>query len=239
VTTMNPTPNAGRLTITLKPRNVRNALVDEIVGRLQERVAPLPGIKVYFLPVQDVQIGTRVSRAQFQFTLTGADAAAVSQWSKRLAERMSTSPLFRDVASESQDTGLRAMIRVDREKAGRLGVSMQIVNDTLNDAFGQRQISTIYGQANQYRVILEAKPEYQRDPSSLAKIFVPASAASQPQPVQSSQSTVTAQAAATPSAQIPQASSPRLSEPRHRLSSCTMNSSPQRSSVSISPPASR
>ena len=203
VTTINPTPNAGRMTITLKPRNERRAFVTEIVERLQDSVAPIPGLKVYFLPVQDVQIGTRSSRAQFQFTMTGADANDVSIWSNRLAERMKQSPLFRDVASEAQDTGLRAMIRVDREKAGRLGISMQLVNDTLNDAFGQRQISTIYGQANQYRVILEAKPEYQRDPSSLSKLYIPASAASQPLPVQSTQNATPALASATPVSQIP------------------------------------
>src|SRR5204863_7418512 len=116
---------------------------------------------------------------------------------------LKSSAALRDVASEVQDGGLRTLIKVDREKAGRFGVSMQIVNDTLNDAFGQRQISTIYGQANQYRVILEAAPEYQRDPSSLSKLYVPASAATQPVPVSSTNDTTTAQAAATPSAQVP------------------------------------
>src|SRR5262249_43556732 len=113
------------------------------------------------------------------------------------------SPILRDVANEAQERGLRAMIKVDREKAGRLGISMQLVNDTLNDAFGQRQISTIYGQANQYRVILEAKPEYQRDVAALSKLYLPASAASQPLPVQSTQNATPALASATPAAQIP------------------------------------
>jgi len=203
VTTLNPTPNVGRLTVALKPRNERNAFVTEIVERLKEAVAPIPGVVVFFQPVQDIQIGTRASRAQYQYTLTGADAAAVSTWADKLAQRMKASPVLRDVASELQDAGLRAMIRVDREMAGRFGVSMQIVNDTLNDAFGQRQISTIYGQANQYRVILEAAPEYLRDPSALSKLYVPASAASQPLPVQSTQNATPALASATPSAQVP------------------------------------
>ena len=203
VTTINPTPNAGRMTITLKTRDQRHAFVTEIAERLQEAVAPIPGIHVFFQPVQDIQISTRVSRAQFQYTLTGADAAEVTLWNNRLAERLKASPLLHDVASESQDGGLRTFINVDREKAGRLGISMQLINDTLDDAFGQRQISTIYGQANQYRVILEAKPEYQRDPSSLSKLYVPASAASQPLPVQSTQNATPALAAATPAAQIP------------------------------------
>ncbi|HVG51665.1 MAG TPA: efflux RND transporter permease subunit [Xanthobacteraceae bacterium] len=203
VTTLNATPNAGRLTITLKPRNDRRAFVTEIVDRLESRVASIPGMRVYFLPVQDIQIGTRVSRAQFQYTLTGTDAKEVAAWADRLTKQLQQSPILRDVANEAQEKGLRALINVDREKAGRLGISMQIVNDTLNDAFGQRQISTIYGQANQYRVILEAKPEYQRDISSLSKIYVPASAATVPLPVSSTQNATPALASATPTAQIP------------------------------------
>ena len=164
VTTLNATPNAGRLMIALRPRDGREAFVTAVVERLKTLVAPIPGVQVFFQPVQDIQISTRLSRAQYQYTLTGTDVNDVLTWADRLAERLQASPLLRDVASEAQDSGLRALIKVDREKAGRLGISMQIVNDTLNDAFGQRQISTIYGQANQYRVILEAAPEYQRDP---------------------------------------------------------------------------
>jgi multidrug efflux pump len=135
---------------------------------------------VYFQPVQDIQISTRPSRAQYQYTLVGTEAAEVTSWSIKLVEMLRRNPAVRDVSSEAQEGGLRAMVNVDREKAGRLGISMQVINDTLNDAFGQRQISTIYGQANQYRVILEAAPQYQRDPSALAKIYVPANIPSQP-----------------------------------------------------------
>ena len=130
---------------------------------------------VYFQPVQDIQISTRLSRAQYQYTLTGADPKEVTDWAARLAQRLQSSPMLRNVASEAQENGFRMNVQVDRETAGRLGISMQTVVDTLSDAFGQRQISTIYGQANQYRVILEAKPEYQNDPNSLAKLYVPAS----------------------------------------------------------------
>jgi multidrug efflux pump len=203
VTPVNATPNAGRLMIALKPRDAREAFVTSVVERLKELVAPIPGVQVYFQPVQDIQIGTRLSRAQYQYTLAGTDADEVLTWTDRLAQRLQASPLMRDVASEVQDRGLRTLINVDREKAGRLGISMQIVNDTLNDAFGQRQISTIYGQANQYRVILEAAPEYQRDPASLAKLYVPAAAATQPVPVSSTQTTTTAFASPTPAAQVP------------------------------------
>jgi multidrug efflux pump len=179
VSPLNPTPNSGHLSITLKPRDERRAMVGEIIDRLQRSVAAIPGMVVYFRPVQDIQISTRSSRAQYQYTLTGTDAQAVSDWSVKLAERLRREPAMRDVASEAQGAGLRAFINVDRETAGRLGVSMQVVNDTLNDAFAQRQISTIYAQANQYRVILEAMPQYQRDPSSLTKLFVPSTNGSQ------------------------------------------------------------
>jgi multidrug efflux pump len=179
VSPLNPTPNAGHLAITLKPRAERRAIVSEIIDRLQRAVAAIPGMVVYFQPVQDIQISTRSSRAQYQYTLTGTDAPAVSEWSVKLAERLRAEPALREVASEAQDSGLRAFINVDREKAGRLGISMQVVNDTLNDAFAQRQISTIYAQANQYRVVLEAMPQYQQDPSSLSKLFVPSTNGSQ------------------------------------------------------------
>jgi len=174
VTPMNPTPNAGRLAITLKPRDQRTSFVTDIIERLKRMVASVPGMMVYFQPVQDIQISTRTSRALFQYTLASADATEVGHWAGALAARLRDDPLFRDVASETQDGGLRVDIKVDREKAGRLGISMQAISDTLNDAFGQRQISTIFGQANQYRVILEAKPEYRRDPSTLSKLYLPA-----------------------------------------------------------------
>jgi multidrug efflux pump len=173
VSTMNPTPNAGRLAVMLKPRSERAAFVDAVIARLQAAVAPIPGMVVYFQPVQDIQIGTRASRGQYQYTLTGVDAAEVTGWADRLVTRLREDPRVVDVASEAQDGGLRLFVNIDREKAGRLGLSMQSINDTLYSAFGQRQISTIYGQANQYRVILEAKPEYQTDPSTLSKLFLP------------------------------------------------------------------
>ncbi len=175
VTPINATPNAARLAITLRSRDVRKTPVTAVIDRLQQAVSAVPGIVVFFQPVQDIQISTRVSRGQYQYTLTGTDRDEVGTWAVRLSERMKTSPKFREVASEAQDNGFQLQVQIDRETAGRLGVSMQTVIDTLSDAFGQRQISTIYGQSNQYRVILEALPEYQNDPTSLSKLYVPAS----------------------------------------------------------------
>jgi multidrug efflux pump len=175
VSNINPTPNSGQLKITLKPRRARTATISAIIERLQQAVASIPGITVYFQPLQDIQISTIISRAQYQYTLVGSDENDVRTWSARLLERMRESPELREVVSEAQDGGLRAMVRVNREMASRLGVSMQAINDALNDAFGQRQISTIYAQANQYRVVLEAMPQYQNDPAALARLYVPGS----------------------------------------------------------------
>jgi multidrug efflux pump len=172
VSPLNATPNAGRLAIALKPRDERSDMVGAIIARLNHAVAGIPGMTVYFQAAQEIQISTRASRAQYQYTLVSTNRAEVLQWAGKLTGALRHAPVLRDVASEAQQSGPRVMVWVDREQAGRLGVSMQSVTDTLNDAFGQRQISTIYGQANQYRVILEAQPRYQQDPSSLNRLFV-------------------------------------------------------------------
>lgn len=175
---VNPTTNVGRLVMTLKPRGERRDDVSAVITRLKDKVAGIPGMTVYFQPVQDVQISTQSSRSQYQYTLTGTDATLVSEWARKLVNEMRRDPLFRDVSSEAQEGGLRAQLDVDRTRAGQLGVSLQAITDTLNDAFAQRQISTIYGQANQYRVVLEALPMYQRDPSILSKLYLPGGASS-------------------------------------------------------------
>jgi multidrug efflux pump len=179
VSPLNATPNTGHLAITLRPRGNRKASVGDVIERLKLQVAQSPGMVVYFQPVQDVQISSHASRGLYQYTLSGTNAQAVSSWSAKLVNRLRSEPLLQDVASEAQEGGLRSFINVNRETAGRLGLSMQVIMDTLNDAFGQRQISTIYAQTNQYRVVLEAAPEYQRDPSSLSKLFVPSTNGSQ------------------------------------------------------------
>jgi multidrug efflux pump len=176
---VNPTTNVGRLVMTLKPRGERAADVSAVIARLKQSVAAIPGMTVYFQPVQDIQISTQSSRSQYQYTLTATDAAQVILWANRLVAELRRDPLFRDVSSEAQEGGLRAALDINRQRAGQLGVNIQAVNDTLNDAFAQRQVSTIYGQANQYRVVLEAMPQYQRDPSILSKLYVPGAAGAQ------------------------------------------------------------
>lgn len=172
VGTVNTTPNTGKLIITLRPKSDRKASVDEIIIRLERSIASNPAMTAIFQSAQEIQITTRASQAQYQYTLASANPDLVQEWSKKLLDRLRSEPMLRDVTSDAQEGGLRILVDVDRETAGRLGVSVQTVNDTLNSAFSQRQISTIYGQANQYRVILEAAPIYQEDLGALGRLFI-------------------------------------------------------------------
>ncbi len=170
---INPTPNTGRLTIVLKPRRQRSASAAEIAARLQPRLAEIPGLSVFMQPVQDIQIGTRVSRTQYQYTLVDTDAAELALWAPRLLTDLQADPRLRDVASDQQNDGFRTNIVVDRAAAMRFGVTMQAVQDVLYDTYGQRQVATLFAQANQYRVVLEGDPAWQANPTSLLSLRVP------------------------------------------------------------------
>ncbi len=170
--TINATPNTGRLTIALKPRTERDP-APAVIARLQAALGGVPGMSVFMQPVQDIQIGTRISRTQFQYTLLDTDAQELATWGPRLLLQLRTMPDLQDVATDQQNDGFATRVQVDRDAAMRLGVTMQAVQDTLYDAFGQRQISTIFSQANQYRVVLEADPAWQSDPRSLERLRVP------------------------------------------------------------------
>ncbi|MEO5767245.1 MAG: multidrug efflux RND transporter permease subunit [Polyangia bacterium] len=167
----NQTPNSGRLSITLKPRAHR-AGVSQIIARLQARLQHVQGISLFLQPVQDLQIENRVSRTQFQYTLEDADPQRLALWAPRMAEKVRTLPGVHDVASDQQSAGLQLALTIDRDSAARLGVTLQAIDDTLYDAFGQRQVSTIFTQLNLYRVILEVKPQYQGNPDALAALYV-------------------------------------------------------------------
>ncbi|MDB5651178.1 MAG: acriflavine resistance protein, partial [Hyphomicrobiales bacterium] len=174
---LNATQNAGRFAIVLKRKETRAASASVIAERLRLAASGVAGTRVFVQPVQDVQISTQFSRSQYQYTLTATEPETVALWSGRLADELRAGGVLRNVALETQNGGLRAFLDIDRETAGRLGISVQNIDDTLNDAFGQRQISTIYAQSNQYRVILEAAPQYQADPSTLDKLYVTSSSA--------------------------------------------------------------
>jgi multidrug efflux pump len=168
----NPTLNSGRFSISLLPRARRSAGAEEVIARLQERVRAVQGITLYLQSVQDLQVENRLSRTQFQVTVEDAEPRELDQWAPRLLERLRELPELRDVATDQQPGGLDLALVIDRDTAARLGVSAQTIDDTLYDAFGQRQISTIFTQLNLYRVILEVKPELQRTPDALRGLYV-------------------------------------------------------------------
>jgi multidrug efflux pump len=168
----NPTSNSGRLNITLKPRNQRDVSAVEIIGRLQQKTAQVEGIRLYLQPVQDLQIETRVSRTQYQYTLEDANPDELAEWVPKVVQKLQLLPELRDVTSDLLSSGLEEKLTIDRDTAARLGVLPQTIDDTLYDAFGQRQISTIFTQLNQYRVILEVRPQDQQDPSALQRLYL-------------------------------------------------------------------
>jgi len=168
----NMTPNSGRLQINLKPREERRSDASEIIRRLQPALAAVDGITLYMQPVQDLTVEDRVSRTQFQYSLEDADARELAEWAPRLIERLRTLPELRDVASDQLVGGLQVSVVIDRDTASRLGIQPQAIDDTLYDAFGQRQVSTIFTQLNQYHVILEVAPRFQDNPEALKAIYV-------------------------------------------------------------------
>ncbi len=168
----NPTTNSGRLSITLKPLAERSSSADEIVARLQPKLAQVEGIQVYLQSVQDLQIDSRIGRTQFQYTLEDPDPNELAEWAPKLVAELRKEHVMRDVASDLETAGLQTSLTIDRDTASRLGISPQVIDDTLYDAFGQRQVSIIFTQLNLYRVILEVKPEEARTNAALDRLFV-------------------------------------------------------------------
>ena len=175
----NMTPNSGRIQINLKPRDERRADATEIIRRLQPALQTVEGITLYMQPVQDLTVENRVSRTQYQYTLEDADSRELAEWTPRLIARLKELSELRDVASDQQNGGLQAMLDIDRDTASRLGIVPQLIDDTLYDAFGQRQVSTIYTQLNQYHVVLEVLPAFQENPDALKSIYVKSASGAQ------------------------------------------------------------
>ncbi|MGA9662178.1 MAG: multidrug efflux RND transporter permease subunit, partial [Pseudomonas alloputida] len=170
----NATLNSGRLLINLKPHGERDVSASEVISRLQPQVDRLVGIRLFMQPVQDLSIEDRVSRTQYQFSLSSPDADLLAQWSGKLVQALQQRPELADVASDLQDKGLQVYLVIDRDMASRLGISVSQITNALYDAFGQRQISTIYTQASQYRVVLQAKDAATIGPQALESIHVKA-----------------------------------------------------------------
>jgi multidrug efflux pump len=175
----NTTLNSGRIFINLKPKSQREGDIAEVIRRLQARLARVEGISLYMQPIQDLTIEDRVSRTQYQFTLEDANPDELAVWVHRLTERLSQLRELADVVSDLQDQGLQAFLSIDRDTAGRLGITPAAIDIALYNAFGQRLISTIFTQANQYRVVLEVKPEFRKGPDALKDITVASSSGAQ------------------------------------------------------------
>jgi multidrug efflux pump len=170
---INTTPNAGRIQINLKPRDERSDDASAIIRRLQSALAQVEGITLYMQPVQDLTVEDRVSRTQFQYSIEDADAPELALWVPRLVDKLKTrTEALRDVATDQLNNGLRASLTIDRDTASRLGILPQAIDNTLYDAFGQRQVSTIFTQLNQYHVVLEVLPSFALTPDSLKDIYI-------------------------------------------------------------------
>jgi multidrug efflux pump len=165
--------NVGTVFMDLKPKPGRKATADEIVGRLRPKLAKVEGITLFLQAAQDIRVGGRGTRTQYQYTLQAADLDELRVWAPRLLDRMRKIGDLKDANTDQQTAGLELDVDIDRDQASRLGVTPQLIDDTLYDAYGQRQVATTFTELNQYRVVLEVKPEFSQNPDALSKIFVP------------------------------------------------------------------
>ena len=166
------TVNTARMFIALKPRRDRDATADEVITRLRPKLARVPGATLYLQAVQDIRVGGRLGNAQYQYTLQADRLEDLSEWAPRMLQTLRGLPELRDVSSDQQDAGLQVPLTIDRATAARLGVSTRLIDETLYSAFGQRQVSTIYTQLNQYRVVMEVAPEFWQSPDALRNIHI-------------------------------------------------------------------
>ncbi len=173
------TRNTARVFAALKPLDERKLSVDQVIGRLRGKLSGVPGAALYLQAVQDVRVGGRGSNAQYQFSLQAEDFPELSSWAPRVLERLRKLPELVDLSSDQLDKGLKASLVIDRSTASRLGITSQMIDDTLYDAFGQRQVSTMYTQLNQYHVVMEVEPRYWQRPDTLRDIYVRSAAGAQ------------------------------------------------------------
>jgi multidrug efflux pump len=166
------TANTGRGFISLKPRAERKINADEVITRVRPKLAQVPGATLFLQAIQDVRLGGRISNAQYQFTVQSDDLELLNTWAPRLVRAMREMPELRDISSDQQNRGLEVPVTIDRATAARLGVSTRMIDETLYDAFGQRQVSNIYTQLNQYHVVMELSPEYWERPDALHNIYL-------------------------------------------------------------------
>jgi multidrug efflux pump len=173
----NITTNSGRLSINLKPLNQRDLNASDVIRRLQTKLADVQGIQLFMQPVQNITVDDRVSRTQYQYTLEDPDPKELNDWTNKFVTKLKNLKELEDVATDQQPGGLAVQLVIDRATASRLGIAPTTIDNTLYDAFGQRQINTMYTQLNQYHVILESEPQFQNDPDKLNKLYIQANAA--------------------------------------------------------------
>ena len=231
----NITTNSGRMSINLKPLEERNINASDVIRRLQTKLQNVQGIQLFMQPVQNITVDDRVSRTQYQYTLEDPDPAELSDWTNRFVTRLKKLPDLEDVATDEQPGGLAVSLVIDRPTASRLGIAPTTIDNTLYDAFGQRQINTMYTQLNQYHVILESEPQFQLDPNMLSKLYIQSNSAAGTQGAAASSSgngstsagsnALTTSALFTPSANT-------LSAPVNALTAGTSSSSSSKGATS-------
>ena len=168
----NAAQNNGRMFITLKPRDDRDANAFQVIARLRPKLAKIPGLRVYLQAAQDVTVGARAAKTQFQYTIQDANLDELNAWAPKILDKLKSLPELRDVATDQQNAGTTLTLKIDRDMASRFGIQPQLIDDTLYDAFGQRQVTQYFTQVNTYEVIEEVLPSLQADPATLDKLYI-------------------------------------------------------------------
>ncbi len=226
----NTTLNSGRMSINLKPLSDRSLSASDVIRRLNQKLQNVEGIRLYMQPVQDITVDDRVSRTQYQYTLEDPNVDELNLWTNRFAAKLDQLPQLEDVATDQQTGGLAVSLAIDRITASRLGIAPATIDNTLYDNFGQRQINTMYTQLNQYHVIMEAQPQFQKNPEKLSKIYIQANASSGASGAGASSSfassaSATAGSNATTTSALYTPSSGILNPPTNALTGKSINSS--------------
>src|SRR3984893_12645968 len=164
--------NTGRMQVELKPVSERDVTVYQVISRLRRKLAVVPGATLFLRAYQDITVGGRISSSQYQYTLSSENLTDLQQWAPRVEAKMRQLPQLRDIASDQQTRGLQATLVIDRDTASRLGISLQVIDDTLYDAFGQRQVSTTYTELNQYHVVMEVDSAFRDSTDAIQRLYV-------------------------------------------------------------------
>ncbi len=237
----NITTNSGRMSINLKPLDQRDLNASDVIRRLQGKLSDVQGIQLFMQPVQNITVDDRVSRTQYQYTLEDPDPNELADWTNRFVTKLKQLPELEDVATDQQPGGLAVSLQIDRASASRLGIAPTTIDNTLYDAFGQRQINTMYTQLNQYHVILEAQPQFQVDPNKLNKLYIQSNSAAGTSGAPASSTgngSTSAGSNALTTSPLLTPSANTLAPPQNALSSSTATAGSSKGSTSAGTPSS-